>query len=110
MPDVFAAADFLLHAATGEGFPVSVQEAMSSGLPVTILWDEGYAGSVDRNALVAVASLDELRQAAVRLAITAGIRQEFGRRAREHALRNWNWDSTVERHLDLFRTAMHEKV
>src|SRR5258708_1573909 len=29
MPDVFAAADFLLHAATGEGFPVTVQEAMA---------------------------------------------------------------------------------
>ncbi|HEU5258361.1 MAG TPA: glycosyltransferase family 4 protein [Vicinamibacterales bacterium] len=110
MPDVFAAADFLLHAATGEGFPVSVQEAMSSGLPVTILWDEGYAGSVDRNAVVAVASLEELRQAAVRLAIAPGLREEFGCRSREYALRNWSWDSTVERHLDLFRDATREKV
>ena len=46
MPDVFAAADFLLHAATGEGFPVTVQEAMASGLPVALLWDSGYVGSV----------------------------------------------------------------
>jgi D-inositol-3-phosphate glycosyltransferase len=109
MPDVFAAADFLLHAATGEGFPVTVQEAMASGLPVTLLWDSGYAGSVDRNAVVAVDSLEGLGQAAVRLAVTPELRQEFGDRSREFALRNWNWDSTVEQYVDLFRAGRHQQ-
>jgi hypothetical protein len=31
IPYVFSAADLLLHLATGEGFPVTVQEAMASG-------------------------------------------------------------------------------
>jgi D-inositol-3-phosphate glycosyltransferase len=108
MPDVFAAADFLVHAATGEGFPVSVQEAMASGLPVTVLWDSGYTGSVDRDAVMAVDSLDDLRRAAATLAITPALREDFGRRAREFALRNWSWDSTIERYLDLFRTARRD--
>lgn len=106
MPDVFAAADFLLHAATGEGFPVTVQEAMASGLPVTLLWDSGYAGSIDRDALIAVSSLEDLERAAARLAVDVRLREELGQRSREFALRNWNWDTTVERHLDLFRNAM----
>ena len=110
MPDVFAAADFLLHAATGEGFPVTVQEAMASGLPVALLWDSGYVGSVDRDALVAVDSLEDLGQAAARLAVAPELRAELGHRAREFALRNWNWDSTVERYLDLFRMTRNEKV
>ncbi len=110
MPDVFAAADFLLHAATGEGFPVTVQEAMASGLPVTLLWDSGYAGSVDRDALIAVDSLDELGRAAAALAVAPERREEFGRRSREFAQRNWNWDATVDRYLDLFHTARHEKL
>jgi D-inositol-3-phosphate glycosyltransferase len=110
MPDVFAAADFLLHAATGEGFPVTVQEAMASGLPVALLWDSGYAGSVDRDALVAVDSLEDLGHAAARLAVTPELRAALGHRSREFALRNWNWDSTVERYLDLFRTTRSEKI
>jgi glycosyltransferase involved in cell wall biosynthesis len=103
MPDVFAAADFLIHAATGEGFPVSIQEAMASGLPVTLLWDSGYSGSVDRDALVATDSLESLGRAATELAADPERRGQLGRRAREFALRNWNWDSTVQRYLDLFQ-------
>ena len=61
MPEVFAACDFLLHAAVGEGFPVAVQEAMASGLPVALLWDAGYAGSVDQEAVMAVSSLTSSR-------------------------------------------------
>jgi D-inositol-3-phosphate glycosyltransferase len=110
MADVFAAADFLIHAATAEGFPVSVQEAMASGLPVAVLWDSGYAGSVDRDALLAVDSLKELGRAAARLAATPELREELGRRAREFAVQAWKWDTTVERYLDLFQSARQEKL
>jgi rhamnosyl/mannosyltransferase len=105
MPEVFAAADFLLHAATGEGFPVTVQEAMSSGLPVTLLWDTGYAGSVAPEALIGVNSFDELARVAATLAEDRQMRETFGYRARDYAVRNWNWNTTVKRYLDLFLTA-----
>ena len=85
MPDVFAAADFLLHAATSEGFPVTVQEAMASGLPVVVLWDTGYAGSVDRDAVIAVDTLDELAREADHLAESPAMREEWRRRSRAFA-------------------------
>lgn len=110
MPDVFAAADFLLHAATGEGFPVTVQEAMASGLPVVLLWDSGYAASVDREAVLGADSLEDLAQAACRLAEDPRLREAFGHRARDFALKNWNWEITVSRHLDLFLSAMPAEV
>jgi D-inositol-3-phosphate glycosyltransferase len=106
MPDVFAAADFLLHAAVGEGFPVTLQEAMASALPVIVLWDDGYAGSLERNAVIAVDSLSELSRAAEHLAECAGMRDEWRGRARAFAERNWSWDVAVERHLALFREAV----
>ena len=106
MPDVFRAVDFLIHAATGEGFPVTVQEAMASGLPVVVLWDSGYAGSVDRGAVSAAASLDELDRHSAMLAKSAELRSEFGRRSRDFALANWNWNTTVDRHLQLFQSAV----
>jgi glycosyltransferase involved in cell wall biosynthesis len=105
MPDVFAAADFLLHAATGEGFPVTIQEAMAAGLPVALLWDSGYAGSVDRDEVVAVDSLDELAGAAAALARDADRRKVLGCRGRQFAEQHWSWDRTVDRYLDLFTVA-----
>jgi len=109
MSDVFAAADFLLHPAIGEGFPVAIQEAMASGLPVAVLWDSGYSGSVDRDAVMAADSLDDLGRAAITLAASHEAREAFGRRAREFAVRHWSWDATVNRYLDLFQAAMRER-
>lgn len=104
MPDLFAAADFLLHPATGEGFPVAIQEAMASGLPVAVLWDSGYAGSIDRGVVTAADSLDELAHAADGLAASPDRRKDFGRRARAFAVQFWSWDAAVTRYLDLFRS------
>jgi glycosyltransferase involved in cell wall biosynthesis len=105
MPDVFSAADFLVHAATAEGFPVTVQEAMASGLPVVLLWDTGYSGSVERGALMAVDSISELGRAADALATSPALREEISRRSREFAERNWSWALAVDRHLKLFEAA-----
>ena len=110
MPEVFAACDFLLHAAVGEGFPVAVQEAMASGLPVALLWDAGYAGSVDQEAVMAVSSLDELSRVADELARSAERRADAGRCARTFAAANWNWDWTVQQHLDLFAAAVEGRA
>lgn len=110
MPEVFAAADFLLHAATGEGFPVAIQEAMASGLPVVLLWDSGYSGSVDRDAVVAVDTLADLEHATSEVALDAELRRRLGESSREYALRNWNWDTTVQRHHDVFSAATKENA
>jgi glycosyltransferase involved in cell wall biosynthesis len=108
MPDVFAAADFLLHAAEGEGFPLTVQEAMAAGLPVALLWDSGYAGSVDPGAVIAAGSLADLSRAARSLAENAVLRDQQGLASRAYAAQHWNWDVTIERHLDIFRDALRQ--
>ncbi len=106
MPEVFAAADFLLHAATGEGFPVAVQEAMASGLPVALLWDAGYAGSVSRDAVLAVDSLAELAGEAERLAADGALRARLSTLARDLAVDRWGWGRAVDSYLEIFQSAI----
>jgi glycosyltransferase involved in cell wall biosynthesis len=105
MPDVFAAADFIVHPATGEGFPVAIQEGMAAGLPIVLLWDRGYVGSVDRDAVTAVDSLSDLALAAQALTSDEARRTELGKISREYAVQNWSWEKTVEHHLELFTSA-----
>jgi glycosyltransferase involved in cell wall biosynthesis len=106
MPEIYAAVDFLIHAAVAEGFPVAVQEAMSAGLPVTLLWDHGYEDAVSRDAVLAADSLDALGLAAARLSVEANSRRDLGARARSYAEQHWNWDASVDGYLGLFRSAV----
>lgn len=106
MPEVYAAADFMIHAAVGEGFPVAVQEAMACGLAVALLWDDGYSGAVAQEVVVHAGSLEALSQAGNLLGMDQTLRVALGRRARAYALLRWNWETTVMSHLDLFEKAL----
>ena len=108
MADVFAASDFMIHAATGEGFPLAVQEAMACGLPVALLWDAGYAGIVDRDAVVAANSIGELSSAVALLAVDSATRAAVSVRARAFALRSWSWDAAVAQYLALFQSCVED--
>lgn len=95
MPDVFAAVDLMVHASTGEGFPLAIQEAMASGLPLVVLWDKGYAQGLDRSTVLAVDSLAGLPAAMLALVADEGLRRELGEAGRRWAELHWGWDSTV---------------
>jgi glycosyltransferase involved in cell wall biosynthesis len=110
MPDVFAACDFLIHPAVGEGFPVTIQEAMASGLPVIVLWDEGYGGSLDAEVVLALQSLNELGPAIDRLVTSPAQRTRFAELSREFATAHWSWESTVAIYLRMFLSEMPRGV
>ena len=47
-------ADALVHAASGEGFPLAVQEAIAAGLPTVLAWDQGYDRILGRDVVLLV--------------------------------------------------------
>jgi D-inositol-3-phosphate glycosyltransferase len=104
MPSLYGACDFMIHAATGEGFPVAIQEAMASGLPVAALWDEGYRGSVDQRAVASAGDLESLAALARSLAARSDARQVLRDAALRYADERYSWKATVAAYLALFQS------
>ena len=108
MPELFASVDVMVNPSTGEGFPLAVQEAIASGLPLALLWDEGYDGWLSRDAVWACDSLDAIAPAVRVLIANAGGRAALSAAARHWALQRWSWDATVNAYEDLYRDCLVE--
>ena len=109
MSALFACVDVMVHASTGEGFPLAMQEAMASGLPLAVLWDPGYAAWLDRSVIAACDSIGELGSAVRTLAVDAGSRDRLSRAGREWTERRWSWDATVDAYEKLYTSVTHTK-
>lgn len=102
MPALFGCVDALVHASTGEGFPLAVQEALASGLPTVLLWDPGYATWLDRDVVAACDGVGDVAAAVRALAGDELRRARLSALARGWAERRWNWDATVKAYEQLY--------
>lgn len=95
MPSLYRACDFLVHVAEGEGFPLAVQEAMATGLPVAILWDLGYSTTLAREIVDGRSDVPATVRAADELAADTSRRIAAGAKALAWARDHWTWEATV---------------
>jgi D-inositol-3-phosphate glycosyltransferase len=101
--ELYRAADVFLLPSRGEGFPLTVQEAMASGLPVVLADDPAYS-SVLKGCGAGVTLVAREADAignSVRQLISFGLARA-GREGREFALRIFDWSATVDRHVQLY--------
>jgi D-inositol-3-phosphate glycosyltransferase len=95
---LYRAADALLLPSRGEGFPLTAQEAMASGLPVVLGDDPAYApylGGAGRGARTAPPDPAAIEQA-VRAAFGGGAD------AVAHARRAFSWERAADAHEALY--------
>jgi len=102
MPRIFGCVDAMVHASTGEGFPLAVQEALASGLALALLWDPGYAAWLDRSAVAACDTLELLERAVRALATDEAHRRRLSSAGRRWAEQRWSWEATVEAYERLY--------
>jgi len=104
---VYRACDVFALPTSNEGFPLTVQEAMSSGLPVLTTDDPAYASyhlDPDRIALVA-RDAGQVREHLRRIALDAELRARMGRYARAYADKHFAWTEHIAALLACYRSA-----
>lgn len=102
---VYASADVMVLPSTGEGFPLAMQESVAAGLPLVLLWDEGYEQWLSRDVVVACDSLPELGTRLQGLVESSGDRARLAQAGREWAIAHWSWDATVAGYEALYERA-----
>jgi D-inositol-3-phosphate glycosyltransferase len=103
--ELYRAADALLLPSRGEGFPVTVQEAMASGLPVVMTNDPSYShyldGAGDGVSLVPAAPREIARTLEALLVDREGL-AAAGRAGHQHASAAFTWQQSAHRHERLY--------
>ena len=99
-----ADSDLYVLPSVNEPYPMSVLEAMSSGLPVVVTDTCGLADTVRRTGSGAVVddSPQELERALGELLGDPDLRERTGRAAREAIAREYGMDAVVERLLHAY--------
>jgi len=103
--ELYRAADAFLLPSRGEGFPVTAQEAMASGLPTVLADDPGYPDYVAGAG--AGVRLTRAEGPALAAALTELLADETRRRAAgasaaAHARATFSWARAADEHLALY--------
>jgi glycosyltransferase involved in cell wall biosynthesis len=112
LADVYQACDIFALPSTAEGFPLTVQEAMASGLPVVTTDDPGYGIYELDRAKVHLVRRDaaEVRAALVGLANDGATRRVMAGYAVDYATRRFSWAAHTDTLLCLYHDAMRSTV
>ncbi|NUR62058.1 MAG: glycosyltransferase family 4 protein [Catenulispora sp.] len=104
----YRACDVFALPSTSEGFPLTVQEAMSSGIAVVTTDDRGYAAyDLDRDRVSLVdRDTETLRVRLREIAADSEVRQQMGKYAREYAIERFAWPDHASRLIEAYRSVI----
>ncbi|WP_370937294.1 glycosyltransferase family 4 protein [Amycolatopsis sp. cg13] len=106
--DLYRACDVFALPSTAEGFPLTVQEAMASGLPIVTTDDPGYASyGLDPTQVALIPRDPDILRATLRsLAADPARREAMGRWSADFAATRFSWPNHVQRLEQAYREAL----
>ncbi|NUP49712.1 MAG: glycosyltransferase family 4 protein [Catenulispora sp.] len=108
MAAAYRACDIFALPSMAEGFPLTVQEAMSSGIAVVTTDLTGYAAyDLDRDRVSLVdRDTETLRVRLREIAEDSELRGQMGKYAREYAVERFAWPDHASRLIEAYRSAI----
>jgi len=105
---LYRCCDFFVLPSVSEGFPLTVQEAMSSGLPIITTDDAGYdVYGLDRSRVALIApQLDAVRTAVASVAFDPERMASMAAYSSRYAAENFSSERYVQRLLGLYATLL----
>ena len=105
--EILRESDIFVLTSNWEGFPITILEAMSCGLPVIVSNVGGVSEVVDNSVgyLIKRADKEALKRALVQLIENPSLREKMGRNARKRIEDNFSLDKMLERTAQVYRDA-----
>ena len=103
---LYQSADILLLPSLKEGFGMTITEAAACGLPsvgadhysISEIIKDGQTGFLAKPN-----DLNDWKDKLIQLIKSESLRQQMGKKAREHVIKNFSWDSNIDKHIKLFK-------
>ncbi len=113
LSEVYRASDIFVLPSESEGFPLSIQEAMASGLPIITSNDDGYASYALDARLVRL--IDKPTKESVRESISATIYDEdllknMSAYSRDYAIANFSWPAILQKLISTYHELVTPKI
>jgi D-inositol-3-phosphate glycosyltransferase len=102
---IYQAADIFVLPSEGEGFPLTIQEAMASGLPVITTNDSGYARyGFDKKLILLIdrPTVENIKSTIKSIIFNEDRLREMSSYSRSYACEHFSWDNLITRLDDIY--------